>query len=603
MSRPSLTALPGPSSLLTSYEGQTVSPSSSHARKLLMRLDKPELISLALGWLRFSSSIHLPPQLSRRPPREHTQRRGDWAALDLSEERRARTLEDCITIWDGPMRDQRVPKVRAVDRVLEVDWSDGLSFGMLAEIELAYLKARRTSRTWVAAKLEYAPDRVQHPTVSSVLLRDLYTQELRHYFAHYLHLSQPRTAVPSTPPRSVSPPPTRGAEKFKTASGDDWTTAFTCLRLTLAPTSAELCASGFYILHIPRTPWLLISGSPGRGLENRTIALAAFAQAAGARSVNVSIPPIQFQAAITAGKAAMAAADDTVTGGEREVTLPKNVAELKGRDPLSLRDILARDALPGGGKGLDMVTGYVEDGPLVDAVHRRRETEAVIIYGRLLTPPPSLEERREQQDIGAALGQHAPALHASVKRLSDREVEQRRFKRRREAKEMFGAQGDDSLPMVPRIDFELRLPFPRIAPYKVPSMALLDAEPIRIRLEGSHVQAGLRKLVLAGLDERADATSTSSPAAASSNVVAAEASESTRDSSKEYAVGLPSWLTQVKGTNVVIGLRERAASTVGGGSSSRGSHAPRDGAGAAVGAVRAQTGPMADQTDDADADR
>ncbi len=154
---------PGPSSLLTAYAGQTVSPPSAHARKLLTRLDKGELIALVLRWLTSSeSTLHIPPKLSRRPARDssqQSQRKADWAALDLSEERKARTLADCIAIWAGPMRDARVPKVRAVDRILTVDWVEGLSFAMLAEVELAFVRARRTSRTWLAAKLEFAPGR------------------------------------------------------------------------------------------------------------------------------------------------------------------------------------------------------------------------------------------------------------------------------------------------------------------------------------------------------------------------------------------------------------------------------------------------------------
>ena len=60
------------------------------------------------------------------------------------------------------MRDPRVPKIRAIDRILTVDWSEGLSFAMLAEVELAFIKGRRTARTWIAAKLEYAPGRREY---------------------------------------------------------------------------------------------------------------------------------------------------------------------------------------------------------------------------------------------------------------------------------------------------------------------------------------------------------------------------------------------------------------------------------------------------------
>jgi Kinetochore protein CHL4 like len=160
-------ALAGPSALLPSYAPNTVSPCSPHARKLLTRLDKAELINLALSWLTSSSPAHLPPKLSRRPPRDREggkakAKEEQWAAFDLSEERKSRSLEDCITIWRKPMRDPRVPKIRAIDRILTVDWSEGLSFAMLAEVELAFIKGRRTARTWIAAKLEYAPGRREY---------------------------------------------------------------------------------------------------------------------------------------------------------------------------------------------------------------------------------------------------------------------------------------------------------------------------------------------------------------------------------------------------------------------------------------------------------
>ena len=300
------------------------------------------------------------------------------------------------------------------------------------------------------------PASAQHPLLPAAALRDAYSQELRHYFAHYVHRATPAVTYPPTPERSVSPPPAGAKATAPAAPQSEWTDTFTCFRLTLAPTSAELCASGFYILQIPRTPWLLISGSPGRGIENRTIALAAFAVAAGARSVNVSIPPSQFEKVSLDAIPEDLRADGEGTGAEGSSTRGRNIAELKGRDPLSLRDILARDVLPDGGKGLDMVTGYVEDGPLVDSLRRRREMEALNAYGNLLTPPP------EEADIAKAQAQANDAQDTAAtfvgnaaKRASAREAERKGYKRRREAQDMFGSVPDEGLPVVPRIDFEV----------------------------------------------------------------------------------------------------------------------------------------------------
>ncbi len=314
----------------------------------------------------------------------------------------------------------------------------------------------------------------EYPLIPAASLQDAYSKELRHYFAHYLYRSVPRPALPPTPAPSVSPPGAgskSGDASTSTAGAGgeaDWTESFTLLRLSLAPTSAELCASGFYILHIPRTPWLLVSGAPGRGSENRTIALAAFATAAGARSVTLSLPPAQFERAALATAAALDEADESIDGGAaappQQGRRQRPIAELKGRDPLSLRDILTRAGAPEGGAGLEMVRGYVEDGPLVEAVRRRREVEAVTVYGGAhsasATPPPPEEEAlaraqarmRAAQDAGAA----TTYLLDRTRKLPAQEVERRAFKRRREAREMFGAVEDAELPVVPRMDFEVR---------------------------------------------------------------------------------------------------------------------------------------------------
>lgn len=118
-------------------------------------------------------------------------------------------------------------------------------------------------------------------------------------------------------------------------------------------------------------------------------------------------------------------------------------------------------------------------------------------------------------------------------------------------------------------DPQLHLPFPAVEGYTRPSMRLLQSAPIRLRVEGSHVQAGLRKLVRAGLDDRRDmeqSNALAAPGAGEDEDGEGEARR--REREKLFPSGLPSWMTQIKGTNVVVGMRTREDSTMSTGAAS-----------------------------------
>jgi hypothetical protein len=78
----------------------------------------------------------------------------------------------------------------------------------------------------------------------------------------------------------------------------------------------------------------------------------------------------------------------------------------------------------------------------------------------------------------------------------------------------------------------MKLPFPALQGYGQVSEETSSANPIVLRLEGSHVLAGLRTFVTAGLD---------------CPLSKEDGEESTA------AEGLPSWLTEIRGTRVTIG--------------------------------------------------
>lgn len=93
----------------------------------------------------------------------------------------------------------------------------------------------------------------------------------------------------------------------------------------------------------------------------------------------------------------------------------------------------------------------------------------------------------------------------------------------------------------------MRLPFPVKAPYKTPTLpdgAEDAANAIKLRVEGTHVLAGLRKLVAAGMDRhteyRAKGTDASNSGSGSGE--------------RQKLRGLPGWMTEVRGTKVVVAL-------------------------------------------------
>ena len=147
------------STLASHLDSESV-PVSDQLRRLLYRLDKVELISLAVRWISMAEAHYLPPRLSKRPGNQEISNTLllYHAIVDLNEERKARSLEELRLLWSGPMSDPKVPKARAMDRILLVDWPEGLSYGMIAEADLLYTTTRRTSRSWTAVKLEYLDD-------------------------------------------------------------------------------------------------------------------------------------------------------------------------------------------------------------------------------------------------------------------------------------------------------------------------------------------------------------------------------------------------------------------------------------------------------------
>ncbi|GAC71782.1 hypothetical protein PANT_5d00066 [Moesziomyces antarcticus T-34] len=559
--------LPQPSSSrskLASHEDHHVVPHSISLRRLLSRLDKAELIALVARWLDNAGPSFLPPMLSRRQPRAGEDDPASnlmlyHSILDLNEERRCRSLDELRLLWTGPMADPKVPKARAVDRITDVDWPEGLSYAMVAELDLFGMHARPLSKTWTTVRLEYDDDVDASARgwerLTEAQIRTRLSSELAHYFEHHIYL-YPRSPAPA--------PDTKHTDKPFT---NPWTDGFSYFRIVLAPAPSDICAAGLHILHLPRTPFLLVSGSLGRGAENREMALSAFASAAGAATLNYARP--------TGGSAAAAKLLAQLNeAGEDAAGNRRTLGELRGKDPTALRQILLHESgqlsttaetssagagVAGGNKARQMRRsnggrGGVEDGPLIAPLKRRREEHLDTLGIRPPTPPASGSDW-DTLSLSSSTSRakkresHTPTLQAPHEaQASARSALSARTESRREANELFGpapASGaDDALPRVERLEYELHLPFPSMQRYntrRLVDMHAYNADPdkpkIKLRLEGTHVLAGLRKLVAAGMDR---------------STARLDAGEAEDDESHVRLDGIPGWLSEVRGTKLVV---------------------------------------------------
>ncbi|UZJ56288.1 hypothetical protein CBS101457_005608 [Exobasidium rhododendri] len=518
-------------SLLRVLDHSTILEPNEPLQRMMSNLEKHHLIHIVLSWIedaQFSPSPNvLPPMLSRRAPRQvvpriniddapsqdnSSQRIGTSSFLDLHEDRRARSYRELTSLWLHSMSDAKVPRSRAVDRILNVDWPTGLTYAMVATIAFENVRANPLKRMWQTVRLDYGEEeeirafKEKGESITPAQFRDRFSSELQHYCSHALFLD---AAIQST--EDALEDPTALLDPLP----ENWCNFFTHLRVVTNSTPVEICTTGLHILHIPHSSWCLISGALGRGgSEVREMALTALANSLGARRVKMA-------------HEALKGVDLVVEMGD--------MAELNGKDPLALRDVLLNAGLIGeqqgegetdevetgegvpGGKGRAMKRGEAEEGPLVRAEKRKRN-DATGMYA-------DVEERQiawqeNQFDVG-------DPRHPVVQRQAQRNKGRREHKRSREADELFGKR--QALPRLERIQYQLQLPFPELTGYGSVSKESSQAHPITLRLNGTHVLAGLRTMVLTGMDE-------TSPQS---------------DTSHDFA-GLPTWLSEVRSTRVTI---------------------------------------------------
>lgn len=519
--------------LLSAIDHSTVVPSNDTLRRLIGSLDKHHIIHIVLHWIHASqhspSNKLLAPQLSRRSSRRrdpvdddvplHDDQGASLSSfLDLHEERRARSYKELTMLWLENMSDARIPKSRTIDRILNVDWPSGLTYAMIATLAFELIRSGPLRRTWQTYRLDYGPqgEKSASPSAttssssSSILhhltasqLCERFSAELQHYTAHAIFLD---AAIQETPD-SIS-------AAVLESLPVNWCQFFNHLRIVTNSTPIDVCSStGLHILHIPHSSWLLVSGTLGRtGSEVKEMALTALANSLGAKRVKTAQEALK---------------------GEDIVVEMGSMAELSGKDPLALRDVLLNAGLIGeqpdgeqengdtgqgipGGKGRSMKRGEAEDGPLTRAEKRQRD-DPTGLYADLEGKQRAWQEQEFDPKN---------SLHPSLQCQKHRKKQLMQHNRNREADELFGKW--QNLPRLERLRYHLRLPFPSIPGYGEVSDEVIQAHPIEIRLQGSHVLAGLRTLVQSGLN-------------------------SDESLSRESA-GLPSWMTDIRGTKVTIGL-------------------------------------------------
>ncbi|KAI0865283.1 centromere protein Chl4/mis15/CENP-N [Xylaria cubensis] len=124
-----------------------VNPSNPSVIKVLSRLSRPSLLSLALDWLDPSNQALCPPILRENPSDEEDE---DDFESDLYPP--AHSLDELREVYAN-MQTRKGSKREVVDRILEGDWRDGLSLYQVAMADLQYLYDHPGTLKWACYKI------------------------------------------------------------------------------------------------------------------------------------------------------------------------------------------------------------------------------------------------------------------------------------------------------------------------------------------------------------------------------------------------------------------------------------------------------------------
>ena len=138
--RPSLSA-PTTAALPPSRLVPTPTPSVS---KLLTKLSRPSLLSLALEWLSPKLQQSCAPHLAGNDDDDEGEDQGIYAP--------AQSLDELRELYHE-LQTRKGGKREVLDRILEGDWRHGLSLQQLAMADVQYLWDHPTARRWTALEL------------------------------------------------------------------------------------------------------------------------------------------------------------------------------------------------------------------------------------------------------------------------------------------------------------------------------------------------------------------------------------------------------------------------------------------------------------------
>lgn len=116
--------------------------------KSLSRLSRESLISLALDWLDENSLANAAPHLGQRRPDDEDEEEDDPDDLYPP----CRSIDELRELY-ADMQQQKGSRRDVVSRILEGDWRHGLTLYQLAMVDFSYLDERPASQRWTAYKI------------------------------------------------------------------------------------------------------------------------------------------------------------------------------------------------------------------------------------------------------------------------------------------------------------------------------------------------------------------------------------------------------------------------------------------------------------------
>ncbi|TVY57243.1 Inner kinetochore subunit mis15 [Lachnellula cervina] len=159
--------------------------SSSHPAvvKILNKLSRPSLLSLALDWLDERNQDNTAPYLAEEGNEDEDEQDLYPPASSLAE---LREIYTDIQARKGSKRD-------VLDRIIEGDWRDGITLYQLAMADMQYLYDHPSSQKWTALKVVRLASEGEQPSKSksiprfhpATFLRNLQKEGLPDVKAHY----------------------------------------------------------------------------------------------------------------------------------------------------------------------------------------------------------------------------------------------------------------------------------------------------------------------------------------------------------------------------------------------------------------------------------